>query len=90
MNSLLLGAIAMGCIVAALFLLRFWFKTGDRLLLIFAVAFSLMAVTRVASELTTDTDERHAYIYVLRLVAFLLILLAIIDKNRSTAIADRA
>lgn len=82
-NAFFLGALAMGCWVAGLFFMRFWRKTRDRLFLTFAGAFWLLGVTRVMTAMTEHSDERARYIYVVRLLAYILILMAIIDKNRS-------
>ena len=82
MEELLMGAIAMASAVAALFFLRFWRDSGDRLFAIFAVAFLLMAITRVGLALSHEQSEGQTHWYWVRLAAFLLILLAIIDKNR--------
>ena len=82
-NAFFLGAIAMGCWIVGLFFLRFWRKTGDRLFLTFAGAFWLLGITRIMTAMTEHTDERARYIYVVRLLAYILILVAIIDKNRS-------
>lgn len=82
MNQFLIGAITMGHLVAALFFLRFWTKTHDRLFAIFAGAFFILGLNRLALVLTTDTNEHH-YVYWVRLAAYILILLAILDKNRS-------
>ncbi len=74
--------------VAGLFFLRFWRETGDRLFLIFGIAFWLLALTRLAwialnVVYRTRADvEEHSYVYWVRLAAFVLILLAIVDKNR--------
>jgi hypothetical protein len=76
------GAIAMGYAVAGLFFLRFWRETGDRLFLIFSVAFWLLGAQRLALGLHGQTDENHTGLYLVRLFAFLLILAAILDKNR--------
>jgi hypothetical protein len=87
MEELLMGAIAMASIVAALFFLRFWRDTGDRLFLIFALSFFLLASPRVGlvlswPEFRQGLEEGHTHWYWVRLAAFLLILVAIIDKNR--------
>ncbi len=82
MEEFLLGAIAMGSAVAALFFLRFWRETRDRLFAIFSIAFVLLGITRVGLALSSDPREGHTHFYWLRLVAFVLILLAIADKNR--------
>lgn len=77
-----MGAIAMAFGVAGLFFLRFWWDTRDRLFAIFALSFWLLGATRVALALARHTDEEHSYLYWVRLAAFLLILVAIADKNR--------
>jgi hypothetical protein len=82
MEELIMGAIAMASLVAALFFLRFWRDTGDRLFVIFAAAFFLLALTRIGLALSHVQQEPNTHWYWVRLVAFLLILVAIIDKNR--------
>ncbi len=79
---LISGAILMGYAVAGLFFLRFWRETRDRLFLIFAVAFWILGVQRLALVLTRDMMETQTGLYLVRLFAFLLILGAIVDKNR--------
>ncbi len=78
----LLGGLVMGCFVAALFFLRFWRKTRDRLFAIFAVAFSLLGINWLLLAFTQQ-DEVNTWYYAVRLLAFVLILFAIIDKNRA-------
>ena len=82
---LIAGMLATGYAVAALFFLRYWAKTRDRLFVMFSLAFALMAVQRVASVVVMQWSESTLWMYLLRLLAFLLILAAIIDKNRSDA-----
>jgi uncharacterized membrane protein HdeD (DUF308 family) len=81
MDKFVMGALAMALAVAGLFFLRFWKQTRDRLFLIFAVAFWLLGLTRIALALTPQSQEHHSYVYLIRLLAFVLILLAIADKN---------
>ena len=76
------GATSMGCIVAALYFLRFWRDTRDRLFILFGVAFGVLALNRAALALGHPTDETTPYFYLVRLAAFLLIAFAVIDKNR--------
>jgi hypothetical protein len=78
------GAITMGYAVAGLFFLRFWRETHDRLFLIFAGAFWVLGLQRLALVFSRDMVEDHTGFYLVRLFAFLLILGAIVDKNRST------
>lgn len=82
MEELLMGAITMASWTAALFFLRFWRKSGDRLFLSFAAAFALLGLTRLALTFVQQASESHTYLYLIRLLAFVLILVAIVDKNR--------
>ena len=74
------GALAMGYLVAAMFFLKFWSEARDRLFGLFASAFALLAVQRVLLPFApADMDWLP---YVVRLLAFVLIIVAIVDKNR--------
>jgi uncharacterized membrane protein HdeD (DUF308 family) len=83
-NRLLLGAITMGFLVAALFFFRFWREGRDRFFLLFGLALLLEGVNRFVLGLSPRPSEGAAVIYLIRLLSFVLILVAIIDKNRST------
>ena len=78
------GMITLGYLVAALFFARFWKRTGDRLFVAFAVAFVLLALNQGLAQWLGAADERVGYTYLLRVLGFVLILGAIIDKNVST------
>ena len=78
----LLGATAMASLVAALFFLRFWRETEDRFFLYFAVAFGIEGLNRSVLGLSSISQETEPFFYLVRLIAFLLILAAIVDKNR--------
>lgn len=82
MNQLLLGAIAMANLIIGLFFLRFWKKTRDRFFLFFAVAFSLEGFNRALLGLSYGSNENEPIFYLVRLLSFVLILFAIMDKNR--------
>lgn len=79
---MMLGAIAMASLTAALFFLRFWRETKDRLFLAFSLAFAIEGVNRIALALSPHPSEGDPVFYVVRLLAFGLILAGIIDKNR--------
>jgi hypothetical protein len=84
MQEFLLGATTMGFWVAGLFFLRFWLQTRDRLFAIFALAFWILAINRFVFNILIQVDEAsNLPLYVIRLLAFSLILVAILDKNRS-------
>lgn len=85
MIQFLSGAIVAGYFVAGLFFLRFWRQSRDRLFAIFAAAFWVLAIQRLALALTTQYFEDVTWLYGVRLLAFILILLAIIDKNRAAS-----
>jgi amino acid transporter len=82
LSQLISGALVMGYFVAGLYFLRFWRDTRDRLFGIFAAAFWLLAAQRAALALTVDPTGEQVVLYSVRLLAFVLILAAIIDKNR--------
>ncbi len=81
MEQVMSGAIAMGFGIAGVFFLRFWKDTGDRLFALFALSFFVMTVSRVVVALW-DKPEIGTMPYWVRFVAFGLILVAILDKNR--------
>jgi hypothetical protein len=81
MGLALLGAIAMANFTVSLFFIRFWKKTHDRFFLFFAVSFFIEGAGRVMLVLTQST-EQEPLIYIMRLCAFLVIIYAILDKNR--------
>ena len=82
MNTALLGATAMALAVAALFFLRFWRDTRDRFFLFFAVAFFIDAINRSALAINRFSEETEPFYYVVRFLSFMIILIAIVDKNR--------
>lgn len=77
------GAIAMASLTIALFFLRFWKATHDRFFLFFALSFGLEAVSRILF-LVQPLNVDDPVVYMVRLVAYVLILIAIVDKNRQT------
>lgn len=79
------GAVAAGFLVSGLFFLRFWRRTGDGLFISFALAFWLLGLGQALVALTDIPVEERSWIYLIRLAAFLLILLAIFRKNRASA-----
>ena len=83
MIEYLAGAVTLGYAVAMLFFLRFWKRTHDRLFLAFGVAFALLAINQALAQWLGAADERVGYTYLLRVLGFVLILAAIVDKNVS-------
>jgi hypothetical protein len=80
-NLFLLGAIAMGSAIAALLFLRFWRQSRDRLFLYFSASFLLEAVNRTLFAWNGAHSEEATLYYLVRLLAYGLILWAIVEKN---------
>lgn len=81
-SDFLSGMITMGFLLGGLFFLRFWRRTDDQLFLTFAAAFWLLGIVQALLALTPVGAEERSWLYVLRLIAFLLIAGSIIRKNR--------
>jgi uncharacterized membrane protein HdeD (DUF308 family) len=81
MDNLITGIIAMGCLIIALFFLRFWRSAGDRFFLYFALSFGIEGVHKIVTALTYDAHEDSPWHYLIRLLAYGLILWAILEKN---------
>lgn len=77
------GAVSLGFFVCALFFLRFWRRTKDGLFMAFALAFSLLGLGQAILALANIPTEERGSIYLIRLAAFALILIAVVRKNRS-------
>ena len=82
MEQFVMGAVAAGSLFAGLFFFRFWRQTRDRFFLYFAGSFWLEAVNRIALALVEHASEQEPLFYLVRLVAYGLILAAIWQKNR--------
>ena len=79
------GMLAAGYAAAALYFLRFWRETGDRVFAWFAAAFLLLLVQRLALAFVLDSVGDAVWYYLIRLLAFVLIILAILEKNRASS-----
>lgn len=83
MKEFVAGLLTMGYAVVALYFLRFWRRSGERLFVFFAIAFALLALQRLGLALLTTVDSN--WLYATRLIAFLLLLAGILEKNRRAA-----
>ena len=81
MRLFVAGLLTMGYAVVALYFLRFWKRSGERLFVFFALAFALLAAQRLGLAFLSIVDD--SWLYGLRLLAFLLLLVGILEKNRS-------
>jgi hypothetical protein len=76
------GAVAFGFLVCGLFFLRYWHRSHDGLFLAFSLAFGLLGAGQTILALANIPTEERGALYLFRLAAFLLILLAIYRKNQ--------
>jgi hypothetical protein len=81
--DVLAGATAMASLAVALFFLKFWRRTRDALFLLFAAAFAIDAVSRVALAVVQVSNTAEPIYFLPRLVMFTLVAIAIINKNTS-------
>jgi hypothetical protein len=79
------GIIAAGFLACGLFFLRFWSRSGDFLFMAFAVAFWLLALNVAVVILFPEPEETRSWFYLIRVAAYLLIVVAIVRKNAGGA-----
>jgi hypothetical protein len=77
----LAGASALASAAIGLYFLRFWRESGDRLFLIFAIAFAVFALNHVLLSALGDDSDARTIVYLARAIAFGLIAAAVVDKN---------
>lgn len=82
MTDLLAGGAALASAAIGLFFLRSWRASRDRLFLAFGAAFLVFAANRCVLALSERDSEDLLPVYGLRLAAFVLIIAAIVDRNR--------
>lgn len=82
MSMILTGAIAMASATISLFFFAFWRSTRDRFFLLFGTSFLLEGLNRILIGMANFKGEDEPLYYVIRLVAYGLILIAVLDKNR--------
>ncbi|HEX7810898.1 MAG TPA: DUF5985 family protein [Burkholderiales bacterium] len=81
LNYFLLGGVAVACLTAGVFFLRFWRSTKDRFFLYFAASFLIEGVNRLTFGFMADLNEDSPIKYLVRALTYVLILFAILDKN---------
>ena len=81
-NQFLWGALTMASAITGLYFLKFWKTSHDRLFIFFALAFWILALNWVVLAFTHPQPETRHYSFLIRLLAFALIVVAILDKNR--------
>jgi hypothetical protein len=82
MNDFVAGAIVVLCGVAALHFWKFHRQTADRLFALFALSFATLGVSFLFLAAVDRESEYRPHVYLIRLAAFVLIIAAIVEKNR--------
>ncbi|HET6265611.1 MAG TPA: DUF5985 family protein [Usitatibacter sp.] len=85
MNDVLVGGIATASLLIGLFFMRFWRTTHDRFFLLFALSFWLEGANRLILNHYVGPNEESPLYYLIRIVAYGLIIAAIVLKNRGRA-----
>jgi len=82
------GIIATGFLACGLFFLRFWSRSRDFLFLAFAIAFWLLALNVAVVILVPEPDETRSWFYLIRVAAYVLIVVAIVRKNAGSTLEE--
>jgi hypothetical protein len=78
------GVYSCACFGSAVAFASTWRRVGDRFFLLFSLAFALLCVERIALLGARELSEATSpFAYVVRLIAFAIIIVAIVDKNRA-------
>ena len=82
-NPFISGAIMMASLVVSLLFARVYRDHRDRFFLLFSLSFLLMAIERIVLLTFGSADSEYfAGVFLIRCVAFLIIIYAVVDKNR--------
>lgn len=77
------GALTTLYAVIALHFYKFRLRSGDRLFTLFATAFLILSGQRLVLTVAREWGENSVWLYGGRLLAFVIIVYAIADKNRA-------
>jgi uncharacterized membrane protein HdeD (DUF308 family) len=80
-EAFLLGITVTASITAAVFFLKFWRSTRDWFFFAFAAFFLIEGADRIALLFFHEPNEASPWIYIVRLIALLVLLTAIVRKN---------
>ena len=76
---------ATAALISATIFVRYWRQSRDPLFVQFALAFAVLGVSWAILSVVNPIGDANPYVYVLRLIAFLLIIVAVVVKNREAA-----
>ena len=83
MYALISGAVTALSAVAACALWRSYHRLGDRFFAYFSAAFALFGASQLFLGIRNLPEGNYPYAYIPRLLVFVLILIAIFEKNRA-------
>lgn len=83
LRDFLSGGQVVASLAISLFFVRYWRASRDRFFVLFALAFLVLAAHWTVLVFLDAGSEFRPASYLLRLAAFSLILVAVIDKNRA-------
>lgn len=81
MDQFLYGAVVMGFSVATLLFLSYWRRTRQKLFLTFAASFLLLAINYLSLAVTQIPVEERSPLFLVRLLAFSLLIVGIVQSN---------
>ena len=81
-NQFLWGALWIASWACAVVFAKFWTMSRDRLFQAFAVAFALLGLHWLGLGLVNPGEETRHYLHVVRLLAYLILIAGIVDRNR--------
>lgn len=76
------GGFAIACLAVGLIFIKFWRVSRDRFFIFFAAAFWAFAFGSALRTIFATSSEHGYFVFLPRLLGFLILLFAIVDKNR--------
>jgi peptidoglycan/LPS O-acetylase OafA/YrhL len=84
MIDFLSGVVTCGYLVAAGLFFTLWRRRADSLFRAFAIAFLLLALNQVLAAALVTASEPSSFSYALRVLGFVIILGALVERNASS------
>ena len=82
MRNTIYCAVIMGGLTAAVFFVNFWRRSRDRFFGFLGLAFLLLAISWLMVVIMGEPNRFNPSVYLSRLTAFVVIIIAALDKNR--------
>lgn len=79
------GGLAVASLAVGLVFMKFWRVSRDRFFIFFAAAFWAFALGATLRTIFASTSEHGHLVFLPRLLGFVIIVIAILDKNRRGA-----